>query len=72
MTYGGYNQEDSLIINGSSVDRGFMRSVFYRCYSADETKAAQNKPGESFGIPGPETMGSAGQDGTFRMVSGVL
>merc|ERR1719316_2021918 len=57
MTYGGYNQEDSLIINGSSVDRGFMRSVFYRCYSGEETKAAQNTPGEKFGIPGPETLG---------------
>ena len=25
-TYTGYNQEDSVILNSSAVDRGFMRS----------------------------------------------
>ena len=36
MTYGGYNQEDSLILNQSSVDRGMFRSVFFRSYTAHE------------------------------------
>ena len=27
MTYGGYNQEDSLILNQSSIDRGMQVSV---------------------------------------------
>merc|ERR1712038_861042 len=27
-TYTGYNQEDSVILNSSAVDRGFFRSVF--------------------------------------------
>jgi DNA-directed RNA polymerase II subunit RPB2 len=36
--YTGYNQEDSLIMNHSSVDRGFFRSVFYRCYVESEAK----------------------------------
>mmetsp|Transcript_10451 Transcript_10451/g.26302 ORF Transcript_10451/g.26302 Transcript_10451/m.26302 type:complete len:1202 (+) Transcript_10451:187-3792(+) len=30
--YSGYNQEDSVIMNQSAIDRGFFRSVFYRCY----------------------------------------
>ena len=28
--YSGYNQEDSVIMNQSSIDRRFFRSVFYR------------------------------------------
>ncbi|KAF4680415.1 DNA-dependent RNA polymerase II, partial [Perkinsus olseni] len=38
MTYSGYNQEDSLIMNGSSIDRGFMRSVHFKSYMADEKR----------------------------------
>ena len=29
-TYGGYNQEDSIIFNKSSIDRGLFSSTFYR------------------------------------------
>uniref|UniRef100_A0A7S2L2D8 DNA-directed RNA polymerase subunit beta n=1 Tax=Zooxanthella nutricula TaxID=1333877 RepID=A0A7S2L2D8_9DINO len=38
MCYTGYNQEDSLMLGQSSVDRGFMRAVSYRCYAAEEKK----------------------------------
>ena len=37
-TYSGYNQEDSIILNWSSVDRGFFRSAFWRSYRDSETK----------------------------------
>eukprot|EP00747_Dinoflagellata_sp_TGD_P165070 gnl/TRDRNA2_/TRDRNA2_185877_c0_seq1.p1 gnl/TRDRNA2_/TRDRNA2_185877_c0~~gnl/TRDRNA2_/TRDRNA2_185877_c0_seq1.p1 ORF type:complete len:1182 (-),score=253.27 gnl/TRDRNA2_/TRDRNA2_185877_c0_seq1:85-3630(-) len=39
MCYTGYNQEDSLMLNQSSVDRGFMRAVSYRCYAAEEKRS---------------------------------
>lgn len=38
MCYSGFNQEDSVIMNQSSVDRGLFRSVFYRSYSCEEKK----------------------------------
>ena len=34
--YTGYNQEDSVIMNQSSIDRGLFRSLFYRAYSDQE------------------------------------
>lgn len=40
--YTGYNQEDSLIMNHSSVDRGFFRSLFYRCYVESEDKVPRD------------------------------
>jgi DNA-directed RNA polymerase II subunit RPB2 len=38
--YTGYNQEDSIMMNQSAIDRGFFRSVFFRCYNdrASETE----------------------------------
>eukprot|EP00931_Biecheleriopsis_adriatica_P087044 TRINITY_DN61565_c0_g1_i1.p1 TRINITY_DN61565_c0_g1~~TRINITY_DN61565_c0_g1_i1.p1 ORF type:complete len:1200 (+),score=230.54 TRINITY_DN61565_c0_g1_i1:151-3750(+) len=50
MCYTGYNQEDSLMLGQSSVDRGFMRAVAYRCYAAEE-KYSGNKPVDQFCRP---------------------
>uniref|UniRef100_A0ABD2X6B4 DNA-directed RNA polymerase subunit beta n=1 Tax=Trichogramma kaykai TaxID=54128 RepID=A0ABD2X6B4_9HYME len=38
LCYTGYNQEDSVILNASAVERGFFRSVFYRSYKDAEAK----------------------------------
>ncbi|OLL21764.1 DNA-directed RNA polymerase II subunit RPB2 [Neolecta irregularis DAH-3] len=38
LCYSGYNQEDSVIMNQSSIDRGLFRSMFYRCYNDQEKK----------------------------------
>lgn len=42
MCYTGYNQEDSLIMNTSAVERGLFRSVFFRSYNAHESKQGVN------------------------------
>ena len=36
--YTGYNQEDSIIINLSAIDRGLFSSTFYRTYKDEEQK----------------------------------
>ena len=36
--YSGYNQEDSVIMNQSAIDRGLFRSIFYRTYMDQEKK----------------------------------
>ncbi|KAH9624453.1 hypothetical protein KSS87_008143 [Heliosperma pusillum] len=55
--YSGYNQEDSVIMNQSSIDRGFFRSLFFRSYR-DEEKKMGTLIKEDFGRPDrSNTMG---------------
>ena len=48
--YSGYNQEDSVIMNQSSIDRGLFRSLFYRAYTDQEKKVGMSTV-ESFEKP---------------------
>lgn len=38
LCYSGYNQEDSVIMNQSSIDRGLFRSLFFRTYMDQEKR----------------------------------
>jgi DNA-directed RNA polymerase II subunit RPB2 len=42
LCYTGYNQEDSIILNRASVDRGMFRSFAYRTVFGDERKRGSN------------------------------
>ncbi|GAX80657.1 hypothetical protein CEUSTIGMA_g8092.t1 [Chlamydomonas eustigma] len=52
--YSGYNQEDSLMMNASSIDRGFFRSIFYRAYKEEENKKSSISC-EEIECPNPES-----------------
>ena len=71
MAYGGYNQEDSIMINRGSLDRGLFQSVFFRTYKDEEKKNQSSGEEERFCRPDPEltkqlrngNYGKLGQDG---------
>ena len=53
MTYTGYNQEDSNMINRAALERGRFRSVFYRTYKDEERKNQSSGEEEKFCRPDP-------------------
>mgnify|MGYP003388617751 CR=1 FL=1 len=54
--YSGYNQEDSIIFNKGSIDRGLFRSVFYRTYKNEEKKNQLSGEEEKFTKPDLNTL----------------
>ena len=55
MTYTGYNQEDSIMINRAALDRGLFRSIFYRTYKDEERKNQSSGEEEKFVKPDNST-----------------
>ncbi len=53
MTYTGYNQEDSIMINRAFLQRGGFRSIFYRTYKDEEKKNQNSGEEERFFKPDP-------------------
>lgn len=56
-TYTGYNQEDSLIGNLASAQRGTYNTAWYRTYSTTLQKLTSNGASESFEVPPERTIG---------------
>ncbi|KAK9761178.1 DNA-dependent RNA polymerase II [Basidiobolus ranarum] len=54
LSHGGYNQEDSLIMNQSSIDRGLFRSIYYHSYM-DQEKVTGMIANQKFENPDPDT-----------------
>ena len=52
-SYSGYNQEDSIILNRGSIERGLFRSTFYRTYRDDEKKIQSSGQDERIMKPVP-------------------
>lgn len=62
LCYSGYNQEDSVIMNQSSIDRGLFRSLYYRSYMDLEKKS---------GVQQLEEFEKPARENTLRMKHGT-
>ena len=56
MTYTGYNQEDSVILNQSAIDRGLFTSTYYRTYKEQNNKNHSNGEEEFFTKPETQNL----------------
>ena len=61
LSYTGYNQEDSVIMNQSAIDRGLFRSTYYKTYKED-----QKKNEEKFMKPDAHTTAGMKRYGSYE------
>ncbi|BCU70538.1 DNA-directed RNA polymerase subunit B [Stygiolobus caldivivus] len=61
MSFTGYNMEDAIIMNRSSVERGMYRSTFFRLYVTEEVKYPGGQE-DKIMIPEAGTKGYKGKD----------
>ena len=60
-TYEGYNMEDAIVINESSIQRGLFWNFMYRTYEAKQKRYMGGQE-DIIGIPDPGIRGYAGED----------
>ncbi|MEM5803668.1 MAG: DNA-directed RNA polymerase subunit A' [Candidatus Aenigmatarchaeota archaeon] len=61
MSFLGYNMEDAVVINKSSIERGLFWSYMFRTYEAEEKRYLGGQE-DIIGIPEPGIRGYAGED----------
>src|SRR3989338_2931246 len=61
MPFMGYNMEDSIVINKSSIERGMFWSYLFRAYEAEEKRYLGGQE-DVIGIPEPGVRGYIGED----------
>ncbi len=66
-TNGGYNQEDSIIINKSAVDRGLMVSTKTKTYRCEERNTEGTSYREKICVPDPETTSGTKRGGYDKL-----
>jgi DNA-directed RNA polymerase subunit B len=60
LSFEGYNMEDAIIFNKASIERGLMRSTFFRIYEA-ECRQYLGGLKDKFTVPEPGTRGYRGE-----------
>jgi hypothetical protein len=65
MCFSGYNQEDSIIVNRSAIDRGLLRCTIYRT-EKEEEKKGNLMDDERFEIPGRNSTFKMRNQGAYK------
>jgi|Deesub1362B_J571_1020462.scaffolds.fasta_scaffold00004_277 DNA-directed RNA polymerase subunit B len=60
LSYGSYNMEDAVVINKAAVERGMLRSLYFRTYTAEVRRYAGGLE-DRLGIPTPDVKNYAGE-----------